>query len=311
MRMNAIRGRKVIRRSSTVDIFHRHRWGGVFAFGPLEFEAKMFLLWALFFSFCGSVLGQPRIIGGVDAYNKDYPFMAFLRVRTDRIEKPISCGGSILNEQWIISAAHCSLGDRKASIKVILGVDNLRKRAPLRETRGLFFHTNYVYDRINAFKNDLLLIKLREPITFDDKIKPIALPEKGEEKLYKEVEIVGWGATRSELYFVPSPPKDSSQLQMTTIGMYDDDYCYKKSRDRITYRFNKSMMICAGVEGDYKDNCQGDSGGPLVARRVPSRQPVVLGLVSFGFTCGRPDKPAYFTRVSAYLDWIERTIKNN
>ncbi|KAG9510305.1 hypothetical protein GZH46_01159, partial [Fragariocoptes setiger] len=79
------------------------------------------------------------------------------------------------------------------------------------------------------------------------------------------------------------------------------------SECRQTYgsRVNKDH-VCAGLRQGGKDSCQGDSGGPLV-RRVNGRSELV-GIVSFGYGCAQERSPGVYTKVSSYVDWIERNL---
>lgn len=64
--------------------------------------------------------------------------------------------------------------------------------------------------------------------------------------------------------------------------------------------------VCAGLRQGGKDSCQGDSGGPLVRRR--GGQTELVGIVSFGYGCAQANSPGVYTKVSHYIDWIEKNL---
>merc|ERR1712136_621837 len=113
----------------------------------------------------------------------------------------------------------------------------------------------------------------------------------------------GWGSTRATYATRNSP----STLQVVTVPLISDATC-KRSKyygSQISY-----SMVCAGKLGvGGKDSCQGDSGGPLV-KKVNGKW-TVLGVVSWGYGCARPDKPGVYTRVARFDKWIQDTMKYN
>ena len=75
------------------------------------------------------------------------------------------------------------------------------------------------------------------------------------------------------------------------------------------YDFNNNKQLCAGNYQYSKDSCQGDSGGPLMYK--VNDQWIVSGIVSYGYECARKNYPGVYTRVSAYVSWVQNAISNS
>ena len=66
-------------------------------------------------------------------------------------------------------------------------------------------------------------------------------------------------------------------------------------------------MFCAGDLQGETDACQGDSGGPAVG--LIQGRATLLGITSWGYGCGRPNKPGVYTKVREYFKWIKDTTR--
>lgn len=103
-----------------------------------------------------------RVVNGTDANIENFPFMVSIKVGSSH-----NCGGSILNERWILSAAHCS-----GSI-VEVGTDRLGQGRSISITRWIR-HEKY---SSNTLENDIAVVELASAIVFDNKAQPVRLPE--------------------------------------------------------------------------------------------------------------------------------------
>ncbi|XP_028164810.1 uncharacterized protein LOC114355959 [Ostrinia furnacalis] len=236
-----------------------------------------------------------RIVGGMETSISMYPY----NVAISRNGKHW-CGGSIIDEQWVLTAGHCLEsaydGDKK-------------KLQPFIVRAGSSFHNRGGYQaRVNkvffpkhyspgSADFDYSLLRLDRPMPIGRNIAVLNLPSK--DYVVKEEDILivtGWGST-DESGFGHIPDR----LRFVPVPVMVIDDCQKSYRFYITPR-----MMCAGYATGGKDACNHDSGGPAV------RDGVLLGIVSFGGKqCGDPRSPGVYSRVSEVTDWVEETITKN
>ncbi|KAJ8267761.1 hypothetical protein COCON_G00129330 [Conger conger] len=194
------------------------------------------------------------------------------------------CGGSLVNENWVVSAAHCY----KSRVEVRLGEHNIRKTEGneqfIRSSR-VIRHPSYDSWNIN---NDIMLIKLSEPATFSSAVQPVALPTSCA-PAGTMCTVSGWGDTMTS--------NDGTRLQCLEIPILSDDDCKSAYPGMIT-----PAMFCAGYLQGGKDSCQGDSGGPVVCNGE------LQGVVSWGYGCAERDHPGVYARVCLFNDWLTSTM---
>ncbi|XP_019966667.1 coagulation factor X [Paralichthys olivaceus] len=234
-----------------------------------------------------------RIVGGEDCPPGECPWQALL-LNEDDVG---FCGGTILNEYIILTAAHCMNQSRYIYIK--LGefdtlVDDGNEATHYVET--IITHFKYKPD---TYHNDIALIKLTKPIKFSRFILPACLPEQdfAEKVLMRQPDGVVSGFGR-----LGEGRLASTILQRLSLPFVDRLTCIESTQFRISAR-----MFCAGYHSTPKDSCQGDSGGPHVTRY---RDTVfVTGIVSWGEGCARKGKYGVYTQVSKYIRWIREGIQ--
>ncbi|XP_071865936.1 trypsin-1 isoform X1 [Bombus fervidus] len=238
---------------------------------------------------CGTTLkSQSKLVGGRPADPTKWPWMvAFLTTDNDYY-----CGGVLITDRHVLTAAHCVYNWRPQDIKVRLGEYDF---ATSEETRAVDFtiseiriHRDFVPD---TFTNDIAIVKLYLPTVFDSYIWPVCLPPIGQTFEYKDAVITGWGAR----YYGGSR---SSVLMEVEVPVWPQSECTSSFTQRIA-----NTTICAGAYNGGGDACQGDSGGPLLHQLANGRW-VNIGIVSWGIRCGEPGRPGIYTRVNSYLDWI-------
>lgn len=254
-----------------------------------------------------------RIIAGSDAPGV-VPWQVSLRGEGMYPDKPGDhiCGGTILNPTTILTASHCypeaesqinqEIKEGLNNIWVVAGAMKLSDtNVQAVKTAKLIKHPKYDPAKTN---NDVAILKLATPLTFNDKVQPACLPAadfKPEAKGAKAV-VSGWGK-------VSGDAKDVSPvLRWTELPLMTNADCIKKSHWSATDIFD--TMICAGyISGKTpeKMTCQGDSGGPLVVNNGGTA--TVYGVVSFGpGTCGFEGFTSVFARVSVFLDFIKANM---
>ncbi|XP_042612407.1 transmembrane protease serine 4-like [Cyprinus carpio] len=237
---------------------------------------------------CGEVVGEDRIVGGVDTEIEHWPWQVSLQWNYQHV-----CGGALLSRRWIISAAHC-FTVQKQELKrwtVVLG------QTQVAASRGVSIEMIVVHSYYSRLSNDydIAMLKLTWPVTVGESILPVCLPP--HQLSVKEMLVVtGWGLLKEK-------GELPSVLQKASVPLIDRSECSKPSvyGSAITPR-----MLCAGfLEGNI-DACQGDSGGPLV---YLSSRWHIMGIVSWGVGCARDGKPGVYTDVSQLLNWIYTVMK--
>uniref|UniRef100_A0A8D0MFG3 Coagulation factor X n=1 Tax=Sus scrofa TaxID=9823 RepID=A0A8D0MFG3_PIG len=207
------------------------------------------------------------------------------------------CGGTILSEFHVLTAAHCLHQAKKFKVRV--GDRNLEKEEgdeAAHEVEVTVKHSRFVRE---TYDFDIAVLKLKTPITFRTNVAPACLPEKNWAEatlLTQKTGIVsGFGRTHER-------GRPSSTLKMLEVPYVDRNTCKLSSSFLIT-----PNMFCAGYDEQPEDACQGDSGGPHVTRFRDTY--FVTGIVSWGEGCARRGKYGVYTKVTNFLKWIERSMR--
>lgn len=246
-------------------------------------------------SVCGTAplntRGDTRIVGGQDADAGAWPWQARLSIGN------ALCGGSLINNQWILSAAHCfSASTSASSVTVYLGLETTTpdSNSVRRGASQIIRHPDYNEDTND---NDMALVQLDSTVEFTDYIRPVCLAAPGSVfPAGQDCWATGWGT-------LEEGGDIANTLQEVDVPIVSNDDC------RSSYSTLTDNMICAGLTDGGKDSCQGDSGGPLVSKNGSVW--VQAGVVSFGIGCARPGFPGVYARVSEYQSWINSHITEN
>jgi secreted trypsin-like serine protease len=267
-----------------------------------------------------------RVVGGAAAATGAWPWQVLILVPGAKDSKKIAmCGGSLIGQRWVLTAAHCiQKFDRSQQILVIEqrppaakppapGVPADIDPKSLHRVSMAVAHPQW---NINTLENDIALLELNEPAARSRAVELLLSPDAGLESPPAKVVVTGWGQTRDIVeqgggYIdvvtqKPIRPEDvlPDRLMEVELPLVATDQCRASNREvpaPIDHR-----NLCAGVPEGGKDDCHGDSGGPLVGRDDRG-QWMQIGIVSWGIGCGRPGHPGVYTRVSAFADWIRET----
>uniref|UniRef100_UPI00398E4C97 transmembrane protease serine 6 n=1 Tax=Pristiophorus japonicus TaxID=55135 RepID=UPI00398E4C97 len=238
---------------------------------------------------CGLQTSMNRIVGGTNSTEGEWPWQASLQVQSLHI-----CGGILINEHWVLSAAHCftsSYAPPKVWT-VYLGKFKLNVSSKNELTFKVLKIISHPYYDDDTFDYDVALLQLDQPVPIVPTSYPICLPARTHIfEPDKECWVTGWGKTKES-------GSIANVLQKVDVKLVDQATCNKAYSYTITPR-----MICAGYAEGKKDSCQGDSGGPLVCEEASGRW-FLAGIVSFGNGCGRQDSYGAYSRVTRLIDWI-------
>merc|ERR1712020_642489 len=242
---------------------------------------------------CG-IEGPPskdRIVGGFEAQENQWPWQVALF-----IDNAWFCGGSIISENYVMTAAHCA--DGASYFDIMAGAHNVRAssephRVEITSYNG-WTHPGWNH---NNLANDIALIELPSPLSFNEYIKPGCMPMAGDTADVNEmVTCTGWGK-----------PSDSAGGISPVLRMVEDRPIISNSECNAIYGIVGAGVVCIDTTGG-KGTCNGDSGGPLNMKAEVTKagqQWKQVGIVSFGASAGcEVGYPAGFTRVEYYLEWI-------
>lgn len=248
---------------------------------------------------------QPQIVGGNPASLNEYPWQVAI-VSADE-PNPLNgqyCGGSLIDNEWVLTAAHCvvdgPLFTAPAQIEVVLGILNLSD-GPTNGNTG----QRRAVDRVIPFSgydddtanNDLALLHLATPATLNAAVGIVDLVGPADSSLFEPGDtatVTGWGSTSEG-------GAGSNALLEVSIPIVSNQTCNAPAsyNGQIT-----SSMLCAGVPQGGLDSCQGDSGGPMVVSNGGGGQ-IQAGVVSWGTGCARPNLYGVYTRIALFSSWID------
>jgi hypothetical protein len=226
------------------------------------------------------------IVGGTPAAAGAYPFMASLQAVTAGGAYAHFCGGSLLDREWVLTAAHCVHAPAPADFRVVVGATRLSARdGEVRQPAEIKIHPDYDGDATHGA--DVALIRLSAPVDDVAPIEPVRPAERAGWQAGAPATVIGWGVT-NETGKAPSDELRSVRVAIQADSAMAAPGAYGGA-------FLASDMVGAGRAGGGADGCFGDSGGPLVIGRGPNLRQV--GIVSFGASCARPGYPGVFSRI--------------
>ncbi|XP_008328821.1 tryptase-2-like [Cynoglossus semilaevis] len=233
------------------------------------------------------------VVGGQDAPTGSWPWMVHFNITSDG-RHTWRCGGTILDNYWILTAAHC--WDRKLKPYLPMSVawfgTNQLQEENVHRMGVYMVVTHSRYQAVDkGFINDIALVKLQGKMNFSQFVHPVSLP--CVDHVFtssSECWLTGWGNIGNN---VPLP--DPEVLQQVKIPIIPHRVC-EKHHPGLT-----PQQLCAGDMAGGKDACEGDYGGPLMCHGDAGF--VQVGITSSG-GCGLPGQVGIYTKVSRYLTFI-------
>ncbi|XP_071510754.1 uncharacterized protein [Diadema antillarum] len=230
-----------------------------------------------------------RIIGGGPVEEGTAPYMVRLYSTTDR---RTFCGGTLLDQQWVLTAAHC-VPYRSDHIVLYFGDHDTHSRSSHEFTRDIAEIIKHPRYRKRRLINDIALIRLRQPLReFTDYVRPICLLPSGfSRRLLARASVgrvTGWGSQVAG----GAPSTELREINVPVV-----------SRAQCQVLATKPNLFCAGAPNE--DSCEGDSGGPFAVKyRGRWYQ---LGIVTGGTSeqCAAQGEYGYYTSIAPYRDWLQ------
>lgn len=250
---------------------------------------------------CGAMKLQDHIFGGDETDRDEFAWLAIVMVTNPSSGEPVfKCGGTLINDRYVVTAAHCVRQIKYDKLLIRLGAWDLGVvEADVQDFRAaaIFIHEKYVRRGVREY--DIALIKLDQDAPRTEFIEPICLPTQADYHLDLEMPffVSGWGMTETEII-----SQRKMKVKLPAKNLNDCQQIYHQ----LKAVFTENQLCIGGISG--MDSCSGDSGGPLMTEI--NYRAYLVGIVSWGLVlCGQENAPSIYTRFDKYLDWVAARIE--
>nr|ABL67951.1 serine peptidase 2 [Peregriana peregra] len=241
-----------------------------------------------------------RIVNGEKAELYAHPHQASLQLFQDSHGWYHICGAVLVGPNKLVTAAHCVQGQDATKLRVEVGALNLLDPPNAYEQTipVEFFIIHPLYnEKGNAYPNDIAILYLSSPVTYNKNVQPAELAPKGSSFANEQCIITGWGRT------IGGGPT-AAHLKQAYISKITRSQC--NLRWALYGQLITDKHICvyeaSDPAGTRPSACQGDSGGPLMCG---ADFKLLAGVTSWGLASCTGGMPSVYTRVSEYVDWVE------
>ncbi|XP_032773686.1 granzyme E-like isoform X1 [Rattus rattus] len=234
--------------------------------------------------------GAEEVIGGHEVPPHSRPYMAlisFLKVDGNRS----SCGGFLVRDYFVLTAAHCTGSSLHSSMTVILGAHNLHEQEKTQQIIPVEKAIPHLgYNPLNH-SNDIMLLKLESKAKRTKAVRTLRLPGRKDHVNPGDVcGVAGWGKTSI------NANKGSALLEEAELIIQGDEECKKRFR-----HYSETTEICAGDPNEIEAPSKGDSGAPLVCDNK------AYGVLSY--VKSKKISSGVFTKVVYFLPWISKNTE--
>ncbi|XP_075982020.1 trypsin, alkaline C-like [Anticarsia gemmatalis] len=242
---------------------------------------RLFIVLTLCYTAVAAVPSTPRIVGGSVTSIENYPSIVAVLQSFNNVFEHI-CGGSIINQRSILTAAHCLIPRTVERFRIRAGSTTSNSGGTVYILSNIFNHPDY-----GNMDNDISVLRTASLIVYSNVVQRATISGPnyplGDNE---EVWAAGWGATSHQGPW----SEELRHVQVWTVN---------QARCRLRLGVTDNMLCAGWLNVGGRDTCSGDSGGPLYHHGV------VVGVTSFGILCADPRYPGVYARVSRFSEWIE------
>ncbi|XP_058056632.1 trypsin-1-like [Anopheles bellator] len=241
---------------------------------------------------------ERRIFGGYDALAGELPYQVSIQ-RAILTTRTHVCGGSILNQMHVLTAASCFWTDSSSRFEVVAGnlrIDQASETQQLLTVNWIRMHPEY---NGGPSSSDLAIVRTSSAFFYNHVVRPITLPP-ADQLPSGVVRIGGWGSSTTSIL----PGNNfSNMLQKISVPIVDWNECYAVLGGAEGPLDERNM--CTGPLTGGISTCTGDAGGAAVQQQGIDVY-LQVGVISWNLVpCAAINTPSIYTRVSAFIDWIQ------